>query len=399
VHLVAYASKGFTVVGFDPDPELINGLSCENWTIREPGLLQTYSDNLERISLTSDLSEFLKSDIIYFSQDVPTNSSAISDFSSTERAIESVIGSICESVPLILLSQVPPGFTRKYSDFHRNFYYQVETLVFGNAVDRCINPERIIVGTSEENLGNSKISTLLGAFECPIIWMNYESAELTKISINMYLANSVSLTNALSEFSKNVGADWKSVKLALQLDKRIGKDAYLSPGLGLSGGNIERDIETLRSLSTQGSLINKLAIYYQESSALQRTWLRMQVINVLVDPEFKVALLGITYKPETNSVKNSIPLEVLGEFRANIQNVYDPAFVNNAIYQTANSIWDCIKDSEVLIIGTPWKDFFGIEPLILKSKVRIVIDPFDVLDSSKLIFIKRYSSLTREFHK
>jgi UDPglucose 6-dehydrogenase len=399
VHLVAYASKGFSVIGFDPDPELINALSCENWTIREPGLLQTYSENLERISLTSDLSEFLKSDVIYFSEDVPTNSSAVSDFRSTERAIESITGSISESVPLILLSQVPPGFTRKYSRLHGNFYYQVETLVFGNALHRCINPERIIVGTSEENLENNKINTLLGAFECPIIWMSFESAELTKISINMYLANSVSLTNALSEFSKSIGADWKSIKMALQLDKRIGKDAYLSPGLGLSGGNIERDIETLRSLSTPGSLINKLANYYQESSTLQRSWLRIQVVNALVDPELKVALLGITYKPETNSVKNSIPLEVLGEFRANIQNVYDPAFTNDNIYQTTKSVWECIKDSEVLIIGTPWQVFFGIEPLILKSKVRIVIDPFDVLDSSKLTFIERYSSLTRELHK
>jgi UDPglucose 6-dehydrogenase len=399
VHLVTYATKGFTVVGFDPDQALVKELVCDDWVIREPGLFQTYLDNLERISLTSDLSEFLKSDVIYFSEDIPTNSSAKSDFSSTERAIESVIGSILECVPLILLSQVPPGFTRKYADRHANFYYQVETLVFGDALDRCKYPERIIVGTSQENLENIKISSILSEFQCPIIWMDYESAELTKISINMYLANSVSLTNALSEFSKKIGADWNKVKLALQLDKRIGKNAYLSPGLGLSGGNIERDIETLRSLSAPESLINRLAAYFQESSAIRRTWLRLQVVKVLVDPNLEIALLGVTYKPETNSVKNSIPLEVLNEFRANIPYVYDPAFVNNDDYQTANSIWDCIKDSEVLVIGTPWKDFFGIEPLIQKSKVRIVIDPFDVLDPTKLTFIEQYLSLTREFHK
>ena len=77
--------------------------------------------------------------------------------------------------------------------------------------------------------------------------MNYESAELAKISINIFLISSVTSTNILSEISENIGANWSDVSNALKLDKRIGKYAYLKPGLGISGGNLERDLETFRN--------------------------------------------------------------------------------------------------------------------------------------------------------
>jgi UDPglucose 6-dehydrogenase len=78
--------------------------------------------------------------------------------------------------------------------------------------------------------------------------MNYESAELAKISINMYLISTVTTTNILSEICEKAGGDWNDITNSLRLDKRIGKYAYLSPGLGISGGNLERDLCTLQKL-------------------------------------------------------------------------------------------------------------------------------------------------------
>ena len=78
--------------------------------------------------------------------------------------------------------------------------------------------------------------------------MNIESAELAKIAINLYLVNSVTLTNILSEVSENINGNWTSISKALKLDKRIGKYAYLKPGLGISGGNLERDLATFKNL-------------------------------------------------------------------------------------------------------------------------------------------------------
>ena len=79
--------------------------------------------------------------------------------------------------------------------------------------------------------------------------MKYESAELSKISINCYLASSVTLTNTLAEVSKSVGASWEEIIPTLKLDKRIGKYAYLKPGLGISGGNIERDLSSITKIA------------------------------------------------------------------------------------------------------------------------------------------------------
>ena len=82
-------------------------------------------------------------------------------------------------------------------------------------------------------------------FSKKIIEMNYESAELTKISINIFLATSITTTNYLSDIANQVNANWNHIK-SLKLDKRIGKYAYLEPGLGISGGNIERDLRGIQ---------------------------------------------------------------------------------------------------------------------------------------------------------
>ena len=399
VYLVAYASKGLKVIGYDANSEVINELLSGSWSIKEPGLFQAYLDNRDRIRFTSNLHEFLNVDVIYFSQDVPTDSNGVSDLSGIEKAINTVITLVPKNITLILLSQVPPGFTRKYSEIYQNFFYQVETIVFGNALEISTSPERIIVGSAKGDYGIEELNLLFQVFACPVVWMSLESAELTKIAINMYLASSVTLTNALSDYSKTIGGNWSDIVHALQLDKRIGRDSYLRPGLGFSGGNIERDIETLRKLSTPDSLINRLTLAYQDASNIRRIWLREQVIEILKIPSFRISLLGLTYKPETNSTKNSIPLEILSEFRAHIQHVYDPALLNSSLYSTTDSIWAAIKDSEVLLIGTPWKEFFGIEELIIKSQVQIVIDPYDVLEPNKLATVNKYVSLTREFQK
>ena len=93
----------------------------------------------------------------------------------------------------------------------------------------------------------------LKKFNCPIIEMDLRSAELTKISINIFLISQVTSTNLLSEISENIGGNWTKIKTGLQLDKRIGKYSYLNPGLGISGGNLERDLKTLLDFSNNNN--------------------------------------------------------------------------------------------------------------------------------------------------
>ena len=124
---------------------------------------------------------------------------------------------------MVVLCQVPPGFTRRLPLPPERLFYQVETLVFGRAVERATRPERYMVGCADPAKPLPKpFATLLGAFGCPILPMRYESAELAKIAINCCLVASVTVANTLAGLSERIGADWSEIMPALKLDARIG---------------------------------------------------------------------------------------------------------------------------------------------------------------------------------
>ena len=151
---------------------------------------------------------------------------------------------------VVVLSQVPPGYTRARQQPGRLLYYQVETLIFGRAVERAVGPERFIVGCADPAKPlPAAMSAFLQSFGCPILPMRFESAELCKIAINCCLVSSISVANTLAELCEGIGADWSEIVPALKLDRRIGAYAYLAPGLGIAGGNLERDLATVVRLA------------------------------------------------------------------------------------------------------------------------------------------------------
>src|SRR5439155_14473072 len=127
---------------------------------------------------------------------------------------------------VVLMSQVTPGFSRETAarlGRGPQLYYLVETLVFGDAVRRCLAPERFIVGCADPAVPvDGRLSSILERFGCPILPMRYESAELAKTAINLYLAGTVTLTNTMADVCEAIGADWSEVAPALRLDRRIG---------------------------------------------------------------------------------------------------------------------------------------------------------------------------------
>ena len=151
---------------------------------------------------------------------------------------------------VVVLSQVPPGFTRSRQRPAGALYYQVETLIFGRAIERDAQS-----GTLHHRLRRSRTAparrdcVAIWKHGCPILPMRFESAELAKISINMCLIASVGVANMMAELCERVGADWNEIVPSLRLDRRIGKHSYINAGLGLSGGNLERDVATVCRLA------------------------------------------------------------------------------------------------------------------------------------------------------
>lgn len=149
--------------------------------------------------------------------------------------------------PLIIMSQVEPGFTRKLRKHYEHVYYQLDTLRIFDAMQRAICPERIIVGCADPTLDPPAVyEEYLGLFNCPIHWMSYESAEFAKLAINFYLAASCTAAKALYEASRECGASYQQTLTALTTDGRIGPKAYLSPVA--YGGHLPRDVERIRNM-------------------------------------------------------------------------------------------------------------------------------------------------------
>ncbi len=205
--------------------------------------------------------------------DVSTDDYGLSDLEPINEMINLMDALLRSATVMVILSQVPPGFTRALLSPGRLLHYQVETLIFGRAVERACFPERYIVGCADpgEPLPPA-LAHFLGSFGCPILPMRYESAELAKISINMCLVASVSVANTLAEICERIGADWAEIVPALRLDRRIGQYAYLSPGLGISGGNLERDLATVLRVADQHTTDGGVVSAFVANSRHRKDW-------------------------------------------------------------------------------------------------------------------------------
>ena len=190
-------------------------------------------------------------DLIFISEDTPTNDKGERDLEPIRALIEPWRD---RGIPIVLTSQVPPGFTRSLGIKH--IYQQAETLRMKDAEARAFDPDYIIVGCAEHDERVFKTMPdayfdYLNAFPCQKLFVSYEEAEMSKIAVNMMLAAQVDATNTLAKASAIVGANWERVAWALKLDKRIGPHAYLSPGRWQDSKHLLRDHVTLEEISTR----------------------------------------------------------------------------------------------------------------------------------------------------
>ena len=283
---------------------------------------------------------------------------------------------------------MPPGFTRSINWPMNNLYYQVETLIFSNALERAFSPERIIIGKNLSKI-DKRYNFFLRKFKCPILEMNYESAELAKISINIFLISSVTSTNLLSEISENIGANWVDISNALKLDRRIGKYAYLKPGLGISGGNLERDLETFKDFLKFNKIYQNYSENIKKISNYRKDWAYIQFKKITKNFKNlkKIGILGLAYKENTNSIKNSPSISFIKKISHSNKykiSVFDPKINEIPNYKNINickNINDLIKNCELLILATPWEIFKKININKFKN-IKAIIDPYNLINFS-----------------
>lgn len=384
------AEKGFQVICFDPAPARAAALQNKTLPVSEPQLDHLVAKNAERVRFTAEPEALSGCDVIYVAPDVPTDDTGRSDLGPIDALLERVHAAARPDAVIVILSQVPPGFTRGKQRPGRLLYYQVETLIFGRAVERALHPERYIVGCADPAQPLPRAyRAFLEAHGCPILPMRYESAELAKISINMFLVASVSTANTLAELCERIGADWSEIAPALRLDRRIGQHAYLAPGLGIAGGNLERDLATVCRFADELGTDAGVVRAWLANSRHRRHWaLRTLQREVLAKGDEPVlAVLGLAYKQDTHSTKNSPSLALLEHLHRFKVRVYDPVVPADAAEHprshAARSELEACEGADALLVMTPWKQFAALDAAEVARRMRgrVVLDPYGVLDA------------------
>ena len=385
---IAAADKGFATIGFDPNGARIAAMAAGQMPVVEPDLDQLAAAHRDRLRFTADVSALAACDVVYIAADVPTDDEGRSDLSSIDDLFRSVDAVARPDAVIVILSQVPPGFTRARQRAGRALYYQVETLIFGRAMERARFPERFIVGCDDPAAAlPAAWRQFLDAFGCPILPMRLESAELAKISINMCLVASVTVANTLAELCEQIGADWSEIAPALRLDRRIGAHAYLTPGLGIAGGNLERDLATVCALADAAGTDAGVVRAFAANSSHRKDWawrtLRERVLAH--QPDARIGILGLAYKIDTHSTKGSPALALLAHLPGHRVRVFDPVVPGTAAGPSvfaAGSALEAADGADALCVMTPWREFAAIPlaELARRMRGRVLIDPFAIFD-------------------
>jgi UDPglucose 6-dehydrogenase len=397
VYSLATAAKGFDVVAYEPDGTLTAKCTAGKFPIEEPGFSELFAQHRTRIRYTSDETALAECKLVFYSLDVRTNERNESDLGPLTALIRATAPKLSPGTTAVVLSQVSPGYTRQIRTELRDvspaeFYYQVETLIFGRAIERAMQPERFIVGAADPAQPlPAPLQAWHTAFKCPVLVMGLESAELAKIAINFFLVSTVTTTNTLAEICEAIGADWNQIVPALQLDRRIGPHAYLQPGLGIAGGNLERDLITVQSLADRHGTEASIVTAWQRNSRHRRDWAVRQIQRAFPSQEDQalLAVWGFAYKADTHSTKNSPSVELMRALRGHRIHAHDPGaqfdaaeFPNVKIF---SSPLEAAEGADALVVMTPWSSYASLPIKELRKLLRgrLIIDPHAILDEAQ----------------
>lgn len=391
------ASRGHVVVGIDEDPAIISGLKAGRSPVREAGVNERISEHLGRnLTFTSDVAEgTAAADIIWITFDTPVDENDVADVEYVLSKIRGILEHVSQGSIIVVSSQMPVGSIGKIqSDCAEiiarkrlEFACVPENLRLGKAVECFLHADRYVIGSESENV-RSKLESVLGPLTGNIIHVSPQSAEMSKHALNGFLALSVAYSNELARLCEKNSADAWEVEKCLKADTRIGHMAYLSPGAAFSGGTLARDAGFLNALAGRDGMTLPLIASILPSNERHKLWPLERLIDVYQNLKgLSVAVLGLTYKPGTDTLRRSLSLDIcrnLHESGASVS-AYDP-FVSRlpqeysyiALHQSAEA---AMLGADAVIILTAWPEFKDIPwgTFVTSLKQCVILDPGGLL--------------------
>ncbi len=404
---VCMAEIGHDVLAFDIDAGKIAKAASGVVPFYEPGLEPLLRKHLElgRLRFTESIEQVaLFGKVHFLCVGTPQGRGGNADLSFLRTAADELTRHLVGPHLVVGKSTVPPGTARqlasRIADLARagseiEVAWNPEFLREGFAVADSLQPDRLVFGVESDGateLLRSVFAPLLTA-GVPALFLDLETAELVKTSANAFLAMKISFINAMAEVCEAVGADVGGLAQALRYDERIGA-RFLAPGLGFGGGCLPKDLRGFRHAADRlgvGSVVDLLGAV--DAINLGRRAKVTELARNAVGGSLggkRVAVLGVSFKPDTDDIRDSPSLAVcerlLGE--GAIVSVHDPVALPNAAranpaLRCAHSVCEAADDADVVLHLTEWSDYQAIDPAMLAKVVqrRFLVDARCALDA------------------
>ncbi|WP_374928359.1 UDP-glucose dehydrogenase family protein [Kytococcus sedentarius] len=407
VHAAGMAQLGFQTVGVDVDQAKVDRLQAGTSPFYEPDFEPILAEQVAsgRLRFTTDFSQISDADVVFIGVGTPQKAdSHAADLTYIDAAIASITPHLKDGALVAGKSTVPVGTAQRLAEYiaehtadgvTAELAWNPEFLREGFAVQDTLHPDRLVFGVTSDRAESILREVFARTIEqdgTPVVVTDLPTAELVKVAANSFLATKISFINAMAEICEFAGADVTKLADAIGHDDRIGRK-FLNAGVGFGGGCLPKDIRAFSARAGELGAGHALEFLAEIDKINSR---RRDHVVELAKQELggdlrdrKVAVLGASFKPNSDDVRDSPALAVAGALHlagADVR-VYDPKGMENAakVYPPltyADSAEAAIADAELVVHLTEWQEFKDLDPAALVETVGTptIIDGRNALD-------------------
>ena len=405
------AELGYDVVTIDIDEDRIKKLQSGNIPIYEPGLQSILEQTRAsgKLEFTSNWESPLKqADIVFIAVGTPKREDGSCDIQYVISAAEMIGQTIDDNVIITTKSTVPVGtgeliletvnenLSNRFNDGNTPRVEVVSNPEFlreGSAVSDFKHPDRVVVG-SESETACRRVAEIYQDLNTNIVETGLRTAEMIKYASNAMLATKISFINEIANVCELVGADVEQVSKTVGLDHRIGKD-FLQAGIGYGGSCFPKDTEALVQIAGQGGYRSQILSAVMAVNQQQRVRFARKIIRNLPNPsDSVVAVLGLSFKPNTDDMREAPSIDIIQELQTEGVDVraYDPASMDNARQKLSGvefgtSPEDILSGADAAVLLTEWSEFVELNPDRVQQQLNhsIIFDGRNALDMAQWI--------------
>ena len=406
VHASAMAELGHEVIGIDVDERKIAALAAGRPPFFEPGLpeILTSATATGRLRFSTDIADAANAEVHFVAVGTPQAADTnAADLRYVDAAFEALIPHLADGALVVGKSTVPVGTAARLAArladeaSHASLAWNPEFLREGFAVKDTLEPDRLVYGVDGDGAASVLDHVYRAAIEAgtPRIVTDYATAELVKVSANAFLATKISFINAMSEIADATGADVTALADAIGHDARIGR-RFLNAGVGFGGGCLPKDIRAFIARAEELGRGDSLRFLKEIDEINLRQ--RQRVVDLAVAAlggsvfRTKIAVLGVTFKPESDDVRDSPALDVAVQLKGLGAEVVatDPEGIENARarhpqLEYTSSTQEALRDADLVVLVTEWREYRALDPVETGRIVaaRRIIDGRNVLDPAE----------------